>query len=459
MKRITFPQIGMLILLPCLLAPLSYASTPYDYAYGAELIPSDNTSMFSQFTLTPPIYLQSVTANLDDVSVFNQAGEPVPFAFAYEEEDEPTEQSFKMIIYPLHSENQTDQADNYALSINGHDIQINMSQYRQPNKAKYQTSYLVQLPNNSRVKQPLANLKLQLTAALTQWQASAAVYTSDDLKNWHVASLDSPLMALIATDKNSTLILNEIPLPPHYTFKNWLITLSSQQPLPELSAVTATTQPQHQQQTIQLPFDSNNQADSNGYITYTLATPQRLNALSIEPSQIKSVLPISLYYKASDQDSEWHKLTDQILRRNDQISTPTAITLPQSGQLIQQLQIRPLNSPINQVLSVYGYRDRLSIIFNSANHGPFILAWGSARSITTRLNVDQLLGSDAERNQISAAYLGEPVVLGGDKALQQVEQSSGIPHWLIWLALVIGAIILVLLGYKLIKEVIPVTKK
>ena len=74
--------------------------SPRDYAFGRSL----ETSVPSQWyrVLLPlAVYEQSTSPNLDDVRVFNQSGEPVPFSLVTATRPQVVAQSTVLRLFPL----------------------------------------------------------------------------------------------------------------------------------------------------------------------------------------------------------------------------------------------------------------------------------------------------------------------------------------------------------------------
>lgn len=102
------------------------------------------------------------------------------------------------------------------------------------------------------------------------------------------------------------------------------------------------------------------------------------------------------------------------------------------------------------------YRYRMSVIFNSANNGPFILAWGSANAQPASLSEKALLNDSISPQNVPEAYLGDNVKLGNKKVLSKTENVSTkspiLLKLLIWGVLIAGSIFLMFLALKLLKE-------
>ena len=169
------------------------------YAYGAMIELSDSESMYNRIELTGDIYTQALSSTLDDVRVFNQKGQPVPFALAnvYQQNDE--NQTFPVTVYSLDNHQENDNNNNqedeiegkklsaigqYNININNKNIQINLDNANKPNE--YQATYLLQIPSEIKLGQPFSRLSIDFEE-MSNWQATANLLYSNDLKKWQTA--------------------------------------------------------------------------------------------------------------------------------------------------------------------------------------------------------------------------------------------------------------------------------
>lgn len=426
-----------------------------DYAYGVELTLTDSESMFSQVELDEKVYTQTISPQLDDVRVFNRNGQTVPFALVNVYDKQKTKQEVNMIIYPINQNNaQLDKRSgkhNYEISIQGKNINISLDQATS-NKGKYVATYLLQMPNDSSIDNPISTLQLSFKKQQGSWQVATDVAHSSDLKYWSSVVTNVPLMKLVNND-NQTLTLNDISFPSYsyYKSKNWLITLYSQHPIPDITKVVALSESSSINNSL-YPIEFSLVSENRHSATYTLPTALPIKELTAELYDNLSVLPVSIYYKASAHDENWLKLEDRIIRRTYDYDESTRILV--EPYLIQQIKLETINSSFAQAPKITAYRNRVNLIFNSANNAPFILAWGSAQAKAAALPESALLSKNDTISDIPKAYLDEPVKLAGEKALTaDANQSSSFPRWIIWLSLIIGAGVLVLLALKLVKDI------
>lgn len=457
-----FKKIRLFLSVFCLLAaPLTNivaAENAQDYAYGANLQLNDESKMFSKIELNQEVYTQTRSPNLDDIRVFNRNGETVPFALTSPNiVTPPSSTPVVMRIYPLDQElgntNTTaNQQNRYRITVNGSEVNIDVNQFVNE-KSSYLNTYLLQIPDQVEINDNIVKLNLKMAQTDHNWQVTASLYSSryNDLRSFNTEKRNVTLMTLKATD-GQILTLNEIDLGNGRAARYWMLVLQSNTPIPYVESATAILEGKKSQQNDLFPISFSIQESSNKEVaTYILPSVQPVKTLTIELANERSLLPVNIYYKSSDEQAEWHKLEDKILRKTSYHDKPDQLFFS-SPKLMKQVQLRSINTPINQNPTLVAYREKQDLIFNSANNGPFILAWGTIDADKTALSPSALLGNISS-SEIATAHIGESVKLGGEDVLKAKHlETSSIPNWVIWLALIAGAFILVWLAFKLSRE-------
>ena len=441
------------------------------YAYGAMIELSDSESMYNRIELTGDIYTQALSSTLDDVRVFNQKGQPVPFALAnvYQQNDE--NQTFPVTVYSLDNHQENDNNNNqedeiegkkqsaigqYNININNKNVQINLDNANKPNE--YQATYLLQIPSEIKLGQPFSRLSIDFEK-MSNWQASANLLYSNDLKRWQTAIDNIPIMSLTDNNNNQSLNVNTIDLPSGMNFKSiyWILQLKSdKQLIPSIKTVKFTSRKATPVRDL-YPIDLNLISADEQEATYQLSTSLPIKQLTIKLQNERTVLPATIFYKTNDNDKTWHKLDDYIFRSINDTNQSQTININNSTLNIKQLKIKAINASLDNPPSVTAYLYRMRIIFNSANNGPFILAWGSPIAKPASLSEKALLSDTISAQDVPEAYLGDKVKLGNREVLSQTDdnssKSSSLSKWLIWGVLIAGALFLMLLALKLLKEV------
>lgn len=432
------------------------ADSTNNYAYGAELTITNSDSMFSRVELNKQIYTQTISPTLDDIRVFNRNGQTVPFSLINIYDTQKNNQQFDLDIYAINHhdmvKNDNKNSDNYSVSIQGKNVNVSIDKQNN-SRAKYSDTYLLQVPYNVALNNPINNLKLSFSEQPENWQATADIAYSSDLRYWYNVVDNAPVMALTNSD-NQNLTLTDFSLQTnsYYKSKNWLITLYSQNPIPTLTNVIASANNTSINNAL-FAIDFSLVSSDGQTAIYSLPTQMPIKEFSIALANTRSILPVSIYYNASRNNNNWQKLEDRIIRRTTYDDPPTLISL--NNRLVSQLKLVTINSSFENAPNIVAYRNKVDLVFNSANNGPFILAWGSAQPKAAALLPSELLSDNDNISSIPSAIIGNSVTLQGDKALNidQPIEPKGVPQWVIWLGLIIGAGVLVLMACKLFKEI------
>ncbi|RKS85042.1 uncharacterized protein DUF3999 [Orbus hercynius] len=427
-----------------------------NYAFGAELTLTDTESMFSRVELNKQVYLQSVSPTLDDIRVFNRNGQAVPFTLINVYNKQPNKQQFNMDIYPINQDNLANGTStnnrNYTVAVDGQTININIDKPSNTQE-RYTATYLLHIPDDNKITQPISNLALSFAQQAENWQATASILYSPDLRYWGNVVNNESIMVLSNQDKQQ-LALTDINFQPNSDLKtyNWLITLNSAKPIPQLTQVIATSSNTAMNNAL-FPIDASVSRFTAQNVIYTLPVAIPVKELSIELYNNRSILPVSIFYKTDLQDEQWIKFDDRIIRKTNSYDEPTRFSL--NGRLIGALKLDAINSSFEQAPKLVAYRNKVDLVFNSANNAPFILAWGSAQSKAAALPSSTLLSATDSLQSLPLAFIGSSVKLAGDKVLIQDSNSTSanFPRWIIWLGLIGGAFILVLLALRLLKEI------
>ncbi|QIQ22314.1 DUF3999 family protein [Zophobihabitans entericus] len=428
--------------------------TPNDYAYGAKIVLTDNTSAFSQLELSKDVYLQTASPQLTDLRVFNRSGQLVPFAVTYTQKPQERLPDVPMTIYRLQnneSQNSTTESNKYSVSVNGKDVNVYIDNQAYTGKRRYTETYLLQAPADMKYSQPFNGVKFQWEEENRNWQANISLSTASDLKNWYSLVSQDTIMEL-HSENNTTLKREVVDFSYSTKNKNWLLTIYSDNPLPKLSGVSALQAPERSYNEL-ISFDFTLESSDSAQATYALPSAQPLYDLSISLSAYNTVQPTAIFYKTSDDREEWIKLEDRVLSSMSATNNNTITFARNVPPLVKYIQLRAINSAWNNPPTVSGTRPQMRIVFNSANNGPFILAWGRHNQESVALQINSLLPATQDIRDIPYAFLGENITLGGEKALLPDQpESSGIPRWVIWAGLIAGALLLVFIAFKLAKE-------
>lgn len=436
-----------------------------NYLFGAIIETANETSMYSRIDIPEDVYIHTSSTHLDDVRIFNNKKQPVPFALANQYEQKESIQTFPVIIYaldqqpkkPQNSSQDSLDVDQYHVNINSKDIQINID--KKKGKNIFTANYLLQIPDNIKLESGAIR---QLTLDFDDnenpnWQAKAKLLYSYDLNNWQIASSNIPLMSLTDQNNHQSLKVHTIDIPAQSNdqIRYWLITLTSDQYIiPTIKQIEFTSKIRIPQQ-VQYPLKFDLIASDHEEAIYQLPSPQPVNEITIELQSSRTILPLSIFYKAtdSDKDKSWHKLNDYIIRRNGDQDEPQKIILHDANITMKQLKIKAINASFTTAPNIIAYRNRINLIFNSGDNGPFTLAWGSTQATRVALPQHVLIPETQSIADLPEAHIGKIFKLAGKTDIESQNSKSTMLNWVIWLCLIAGAAFLVILGFKLFTEI------
>ncbi|XKM13154.1 DUF3999 family protein [Orbaceae bacterium ac157xtp] len=456
-----------MLLLPLISASFSAFSSeqesPNDYAYGNKLLVTSEQvtgeqNMFSQIELPIQAYQQFTSPYLNDIRVFNHKGNSVPFAFVTPERIQNTIEKKSMEIYPLDKGEYVPFTSDYNINIEGKDININIDKPYN-NMISKRIPYLLKMPDIEQSDALIEKLELQFAPTDRSWRATVNITYSDDLQHWQQYDDNVPLMNL-TNNKEQIIRLTDINLNSLKHHRYWMLIIdlnNTPNTVLQLQHVDAVLKIKKENNNVLVPSIINLEKSDSKEAIYTLNSPRQAQTLRLTLPYYRSLLPVVIYYKSSTEQNEWTKLSETILRKTSyETNTDDINDIALNNKLIQQIKLTPLTGSFtNQELpAIEVLQNQVKLVFTSGNDTSFILAWGKANAKNEALPLSKLLSSKDDLNSIPTAQLAEFLVLKGENALtQQQSESFTIPKWVIWLGLIVIAGLLVLLAFKLLKEI------
>lgn len=450
----------------CLLGSLCLAGTagaqqnpvtekPQDFAFGIPLTTESNEPFF-RIELPEAVYTESVWPDMRDVRVFNNQGQAVPFALTANVTTQNTSQTYPLHLFPLNEQRVTKQKREVISLKSAEGVEITLPV---DNSQQIGKTYLLEVPQHAGNYPNLTQLKLTWDRLPENWQARISVLYSNDLKGWSSRVDDVPLMDLVSGPDR--LLLNTIDLNNDDGYANaryLLLVFSDAKTAPDLKILSAqgiASSSYTEQQRISLSL--NQKAISANEAEYTWPNAQPLNNISIRPAQNNTVLPLEIDYRSTANDG-WHPLIKQVVYS---VNGRIAEAIPLNGLLVQGIRLKGINQQWGDRLpEVTAERDRQTLVFNAQGSTPFLLAWGNKAAQPQAIALDTLIPA-ALRETLSSDALPQAefqsrVTLGGAERLSAVDATEEASMWkkvLLWLLLVVGAGALVLLTWKMWKEV------
>lgn len=411
-----------------------------NFAYGYEIVLSENkNNAVSKIVVPIDIYLNAYSKNLDDVRIFNNKGELVSYAFSNNMLENIEHKSVKTVLFKI-----KDNEDRVAKEIEKGDTHL----------SEYTYTYLLKFPQDFNHTNDVNSVKFKWEKTNYNWEANVDVAFSENsnLKNNQIVK-NAPIMQLKDVNNENVFILDTINISRYYrgaqatNGNDIIITIRSTVKLPDMQYASVGFQDYNADKDVE-NFHMNYIKNANQSLIYKLKTSQPAVEIKMSLNDANSVMPVEIYYKSDKEQDDWVKLEDKVLTSINYEENKIILKNP---LLIEQIMIKPINTSYNNVPTVYISRKRSEIIFNSANNGPFILAYGS--NIAKKVAISPNVFKD---QHVSYAGIGKHIKFAGEKAFMQKEDNannSQISKWLIWITLGLGVVFLVALSLRLIKEI------
>ncbi|NCH59253.1 DUF3999 family protein [Cronobacter dublinensis] len=427
------------------------AESPQAYARGMELA-VEGQSPWYQLVLPEAVYQQSAFPDLRDVRVFNAQGENLPFALETTTPPAPAPQSAPLTVYKLEAQPQqpTREDDpNAVLLTMPSGVQVRLE--NSPGETM-SASWLIPL-GEGHGEQVLTQLRLAWPQQAKGWQARVDILSSEALRDWQPEVTDAPLMDLTSGDRR--LLQDKVDFSDGLRLsgaKYLLVVVKNASAPLSFTAATGQWQAPHPQP-VRIPLPAQGVKAPDDAAVYRWSRPQPFDALTLRPAQENAVVPVEIDYRSAD-NMAWQPLARTVIYR---LADRPVVRIALHGELISALRVRAVNQRFGEALpEVTGERDEKTLVFNAQGSGPFLLAWGNGAAQPQALALQTLVPGQRSLETLPYAQAARSVALGGDARLvakDAVAQRSTSYTWLIWAVLVAGAAGLLLLAWRLWREI------
>lgn len=429
--------------------------SPRDYAFGRSLETSV-PSRWYRVLLPLAVYEQSTSPNLDDVRVFNQSGEPVPFSLVTATRPQVVAQSTALHLFPLDASPLAAAPDagesNKILLRSGNGVEIVLEGQKAAVAGQH---YLLTLPEQATGEMAISQLQLLWNPPKTSWQGTASVYYSEDLKRWYTLREDMPLLDVVSGQDRLKLdrIDTDTVLSPDAN-RYLMVVLNAQSQGMTLTGVNAISAPA-QMAPEAIDLEGEGEQLSTSEAQWHWAHPQPLSTVSFLLNG-DGVLPVEIAWRSTEKDT-WHPLRKEVLYR---LEGKTSAPVSLNGERVQAVKITTLNARLPEYLpNVIGHRDRVDLVFNAQGKAPYVLAWGNGAAKPANLEPDMLIPADLRKTydmaNLPQADIVDDVALGGEARLTATsagEQESRMNALLVWSVLIVGVILLALMAWRIWRE-------
>lgn len=426
---------------------------PQNYARGVELA-TEGGSPWYQLPLPDAVYRQSAAADLRDIRVFNQQGASLPFALETTVAPAPAPQTVPLTLYKLDPQPLKEEGEEESRAVllkTPTGVEIRFDSKRDETLSG---TWLIPLGKGEAYRS-LNQLRFVWPQQRQGWQARVDIFSSEALRYWQPEIIDAPLMDLVSGDQRLLLDTLDFDRQLARDARYLLLVVKNASAPLDFSSVSGQWQAAHMQpQRVSLPASGEKIAEDTAI--YRWPRPQPLDALTLRPTLENAVMPVEIEYR-SDEKMAWRPLARTVIYR---LADRPAVTLELQGELIEAVRIKAINQRFGDTpAEVAGERNEKTLIFNAQGSGPFLLAWGNGAATAQALTLQTLIPAQGDHRAnlevLPYAQAGNSVELGGEAritAKDPVAQRTQLYSWLIWGMLIVGAAGLLLLAWRLWRE-------
>ncbi|KPA92371.1 Protein of unknown function (DUF3999) [Pseudomonas asplenii] len=449
-RKLSPGRLGVLLL--CLSASLSAQEKPADFS---TIVPLALSGEGPWYRLELPLTLQAQArqAELNDVRVFNSAGEPQAYALLQEQAQSSQQRSQTDVKwFPLYSSADAPQAApsvRVQSTTSGTLVEVTPSSQLEAGEEVLRGWLL----DASAIKAPLQQLVLDWTSERDGFQRFS-IEASDDLQHWQPWG-EGQVARLSFADER--IEQREVSLPgqsARYLRLLW----RSPQSAPVLNAaqlVSSTSSLSASPLAWSQPLAGS--TAKSGEYTWTLPTAMNLEQVRIELAQPNSLAPVSLYGRRSGNEA-WQTLGSGLLYRLTQGGQDVLQdTLELSGYGVAQLKlvVDERGGGLGAKAPALSYAVRpTQLVFLARGNAPFSLALGNATVGAANLPLSTLIPDYSPQR---LAGVGKATAGAAQAAAPQAPAVAAAPttDWKkigLWAVLLLGVAALGGMAFSLLRK-------
>jgi hypothetical protein len=426
---------------------------PLDFAYTAEVT---TAAIEGAHQLNLPLHVYQITRSrtLDDLRVFNAAGEVMPYALLRSESSgfETQVPTQSIPLFPLRGDlKQGVNAVRFSIRSNGTSVEVQGSKPGPRNDRLL--GYLLDLRALNR---PIAALTLHWEAAAADFSLMLNLEVSDDLVNWRSVGTG----AIVNLHYNGQSFLQQ-RIDTGATLANyWRLSWAPDQPSVVLNAIEATPTASVAAAPRSLTTASASAVTGqSGEFRFRNDAHLPIDRLNLQLPELNSVAAASFYSRARATDS-WQLVVQMNLyrlRSNTAADVANAAaTIALNSDAEWRVILNPATAAGGAPLAVVTGWMPHTLQFLTRGAGPYKLAYGNATASSAAVPTTTLLAglrrSDGSVPTLSAATLAAPVIAGGAARLQPPPPPLPWKTWLLWATLVLGAGLVGALAFRMLRE-------
>ena len=436
--------------------------TSRDFAAGYYLNAANGGPLY-MLQLPDDVYRTVQRADLEDIRVFNGAGEVVPHSLrAVAADPEAASQKENVPIFPLYQNRLPAQQSDLAMRVtrNNSGTIVNIEAGPQAGSGTPRVSgYLLDLSGAQKVTRELELF----------WQKSSessvfivSIQQSNDLERWTPLVSRATLVDLQYGGQMVERRRVQLPYKPmKYLKLSWQ---ESGQPLDllEVNGYSQVIASRQQRQWLDLYNGVVKVADDQVEIGFQSSFHLPATSAQLRFPESNSIAKVALQSRANDK-AGWITRCEQVFYSLNVESTSLQnepCTFPQVSDQTWRVLVKEDGAGLRNQSRVPNLQlgwNPSELIFLGRGTPPYLLAYGSGKLVGLERKresemIFQTIQTEPGNQMIGQATLGKRIALGGDLALQPPAQGRPWKKWLLWAVLGLGVGLLAAMARNLIRE-------
>lgn len=454
--------LALLILLTSAELLMAGDIAPSDFAVGYNLEVDKEGTIYS-VAIPEDVYRTVQSSDLQDVRIFNGAGEVVPHGIRNVETDPATlRDTWTVPFFPLFQDIRSSDQSEFSLQVSrdraGTIVNIQSDPVKETDNKKV-SGYLLDLSN---LKQAVSELEFQWEEDTDSSIFTVNIEQSNDLIHWSSLVKKATLVDLQFGGRQVERRTIQLPRSPQQYLK---LTWQKSNGLLSLIRISGFSQVIEERRKYQwLSLDDGTISKKDDQLLIDFKTTYRLpvSRVQIQFPEKNSIAGLSIQSR-SDRDAGWATRCEQVF--HDLTLEGSAI---QNEPCIFQPVVDPLWRIVvkqdgaglqsgNKALTLQLGWLPSELLFVGRGASPYLLAFGSGKLAQEDKQTDdamllQAIRIKPQEQAINVAKLGEKVELAGDLALKSPKKPLPWKQLLLWAVLLSGVVLLAFMARSLIKE-------
>jgi len=450
-SKITF------FILLCTLPKLIFAISEHDFAYIAD-IQTHNSTPFYEIEIPSEVYKTISRPDLGDLRVLNGDGQVIPHGLRMMAIKKNTNTEIKNVpFFPLYQQTGqlvTDLHLNIKRNSQGEVISIR-SGLPKDNKENILTGYLLDLRE---WKHPISQLKFDWkNTDGTSFIRKLNISKSTNLERWSPIATGKTLVNL--TYQNHQLSENTINLSS--SSGNYLrILFADKKPGLEIDSVQVAYKKSYSQRQSNWQPIVLNKTENTGEYSFEHKIKSLARQLDIKLPENNTVVRVQILSRSNDEQP-WRSRGSTLLYRlsvNGTDIEKSTINISASRDTSWLIRFDQQGGGIGSGFpSVKLAWQPQQLVFIARGEAPYRMVWGSAKINPVVINANKLLpvtdNNMTTDNMISQAELLSDTIRSINKnALEPKSKEINWKHWILWIALITAALMLIYMAVRLMKK-------